>query len=87
MHLPFVPHAALPLSVHWPDGSARPRPTLVQIPSVDGSAHDWQAPPQPALQQYPWAQMLLRHSLLPPQAEPFGLSPQELFTQLFGDLH
>jgi hypothetical protein len=52
---PSVPQAAAPLSVHWFSGSW-PAATLVQVPTVPVSAHDWQVPEQAALQQKPCAQ-------------------------------
>jgi hypothetical protein len=50
-HLPFVWQEVDPLSGQMPAGSTWVTGTLVQVPSEFGSAHDWQAPAQAALQQ------------------------------------
>ena len=47
---PLLPQLAAPASVHWLSGSW-PAGTLVQVPMLLGSAHDWQAPVQAVLQQ------------------------------------
>jgi hypothetical protein len=46
--------------------------------------HEKQLPLQALLQQTPWAHWLDRHSLAREQALPWGLSPQEPFTQVAG---
>lgn len=46
----------------------------MQVPGLLGRAHDWQTPLQALLQQTPWAQTPLPHSLLLTQAAPSGLT-------------
>jgi hypothetical protein len=50
--------------------------TFVQAPTVPASAQDWQVPAQPLLQQTPWAQNPVPHSVLPPQATPIPFLAQ-----------
>ena len=72
---PSVPQAAAPLSAHWFRGSC-PAGTFVHVPAVPLSAHDWQVPPQPALQQNPWAQNPEAHSPAAAQATPIAFLVQ-----------
>ena len=83
-HLPFVPQEAPPASVHRPAGSDAPVGTFVQVPSVPGSAHDWQAPPQDLSQQTPCAQNVDAHSVPDEQEAPTFFLPQELPLQTLG---
>ena len=62
----------------------------MQVPSVFGSAHDWQAPPQGELQQYPWAQERpVWHSAVLLQTAPWTLEPARVHgaLQVLGVLH
>jgi hypothetical protein len=86
-HLPLLPQLAAPWSVHLPAGSALPVATLVQVPSVPDSAHDWQAPAQALLQQTPWAQKPLLHWSFDEQLAPLPALPHELEVQRLGDTH
>jgi hypothetical protein len=85
----LVLQEAASLSTHCPIGSTWLTGTLVQVPSVFGSAHDWQAPPHGALQQNPWAQERpVWHSAELLQTAPWPLSPQEFIElQVLGALH
>ena len=74
---PSVPQLFCPWSLHMPAGSTVPVGTLVQVPCVPESAHDWQAPLQRLSQQTPWAQMLLLHWLSPEQLVPLLAGPHE----------
>ena len=56
-----MPQVEAPASVHWPIGSW-PAGTLLQVPAVAASAHDWQVPVQVPLQQIPSTQLLLPQS-------------------------
>jgi hypothetical protein len=88
-HFPLVLQEAASLSTHCAVGSTWLAGTLVQVPSEVGRAHDWQAPEQGELQQYPWAQESpVWHSEVPPQTAPIPLSPHEFIElQVFGGLH
>jgi hypothetical protein len=81
---PSVPQAAAPLSVHWFSGSC-PVGTLVQLPTVPVSAHDWHVPAHAALQQKPCAQNPDRHSPATPQATPSAFFVQVPPLQVNGD--
>jgi hypothetical protein len=73
----LVLQEAASLSTHCADGSTWLMGTLVQVPSALGSAHDWQAPAQGELQQYPCAQERpIWHSPVLAQTAPGPLSPQ-----------
>jgi hypothetical protein len=76
---PVVPQLAAPWSVHFPAGSVPLAATGEQTPAGpdDDAPQDIQVPLQAVLQQTPWAQKVLRHSVPPEQTAPFGLSPQE----------
>jgi hypothetical protein len=52
-----------------------PTGTGRHVPSDPATAHDWHAPVQAELQQNPCAHCPDTHSVLSPQACPFGLSP------------
>jgi hypothetical protein len=84
-HLPLLPHDAVPWSTQVAIGSTLPAGTFVHAPGE--RAHDWHLPSQAELQQTPWAQKVLAHSLLLEQAAPFTLRPHELLLQLLGGLH
>jgi hypothetical protein len=75
LHWPSVLQAAVPRSAHWLSGSV-PNGTLVQVPTVPASAHDWQVPPQAVPQQTPCAQLPVRHSPPAPQATPLAFLAQ-----------
>jgi hypothetical protein len=47
------------------------------VPVLPGSAHDLHVPAQAVLQQTPWTQTPLAHSMPSPHAAPSGLSPHE----------
>jgi hypothetical protein len=49
----------------------------VQVPALPEIAHDMQVPVQAVLQQMPCAQIVLLHSLPPPQVAPSGLRPHD----------
>jgi hypothetical protein len=81
--LPFVLQEVAPWSMHCAAGSIWFTGTLVQMPSVLGSAQDWQAPAQGELQQNPWAQERPTwHSIVLPQTAPGPLRPQEFVVGL-----
>ena len=84
LQVPSLPQVAAPPSGHWFSGSW-PDGTLVQVPGVPESPHDWQRPVQVVWQQKPCAQCAELHSVSPPQAAPIGLRPQLLTLQTFGD--
>ena len=77
------------MSTHWAVGSTWLAGTLVQVPSEFGRAHDWQAPPQGELQQYPWAQESPAwHSVVLVQTAPWTLEPARVHDlQVLGVLH
>ena len=79
-----MPQVAAPPSVHWFSGSW-PAGTLVHVPGVPDSPHDWQRPVQVVWQQTPCAQCAELHSVSPPQAAPIGFKPQLPPLQTFGD--
>jgi hypothetical protein len=83
-HLPLRPQLVAPSSAHLPAGSCDPVGTLVQVPSIPGSAHDWQAPSQALSQQTPWAQKLERHSVPVEHEAPGIFLPHEFALQTFG---
>jgi hypothetical protein len=85
--LPFVPQVLRPLSVQVAVGSIAPAGTFVQVPGELASAHDWHLPSQGELQQTPWAQKPLAHSVPAEQAAAGTLRPHEFATQLLGCLH
>jgi hypothetical protein len=64
-----------PWSLHWFRGSW-PAGTVEHVPPVPVSAQDRQFPVQAVLQQTPWAQNPLLHSLPAPHEAPRGLRPQ-----------
>jgi hypothetical protein len=67
-----------------PCGSAAPMGTLLQVPIVAASAHDWQVPLHCELQQTPCAQNFDRHSVPSAQALPAPLRPHEPAMQTAG---
>jgi hypothetical protein len=73
--------------LHCPDGSSAPAGTFLQLPRASSSAHDWHAPEQAVLQQTPWAQTPLLHSLLSTHEAPTDLRPQLWRTQTDGGAH
>jgi len=81
---PFVPHVVAPMSRHSPAGSVAPVATFVHVPSMPGSAHDWQAPAQALSQHTPCAQKLEPHSLACEHEAPLFFGPHELTLQTFG---
>lgn len=83
-HLPFVPQLAAPWSLQRPAGSLAPVGTVVHLPIVPVSPHDWQAPPHALSQQKPCAQNPDWHSLASEHEAPVGLGPHELPVQTFG---
>ena len=74
-HIPSLPHVVAPWSAHWPSGS-EPSGTLVQVPTLLGTAHERQVPVQVVPQQTPCSQKPELHSGPPPQAAPIGFLPQ-----------
>jgi hypothetical protein len=83
-HLPFVPQPAAPVSRHMPAGSLAFVGTFVQVPSVPGRAHDWQAPPQALSQQTPCAQKVDVHSAFVEHDAPPPFVPHEFVVQTLG---
>lgn len=75
LQAPSVLQAAVPRSAHWFSGSC-PAVTLVQVPTVPASAHDWQVPPQAVPQQTPCAQKPDTHSPPAPHATPVDFLAQ-----------
>jgi hypothetical protein len=84
LHWPSVPQAAAPLSVHWFSGSW-PFGTLVHVPTVPVSEHDWQVPVQAALQHTPCAQKFELHWALLVQAAAAAFLVQLPPLQVLGD--
>ena len=85
--VPSVPQVDIWVAGHWVGfiGSVLPAPTIVQVPWVPVSAHDWQVPLQALLQQKPCAQTSGEaHSVLVIHARPCGLSVQAPALQMFG---
>jgi hypothetical protein len=80
---PSVPQVDDPASVHWFSGSL-PVGTLVQLPAVPVSAHDWQVPVQLVAQQTFCEQKVVAHSAPVVQAVPFGFLVQTPEMQTFG---
>jgi hypothetical protein len=74
-------------SRHMPVGSAPPTPTLAQVPSWPGRAHDLQVPLQAPAQQRPWAQVLLMHSFPLVQTAPLGFLPQSPAVHTLPEAH
>jgi hypothetical protein len=76
---PVVPQLAAPWSLHVPAGSVPLAATGEQTPAGPDAAapQDMQVPVQALLQQTPWAQKVLLHSVQPEQTAPLGLSPQD----------
>ncbi len=81
-HLPFVPHAAAPLSLHSPRGSTLSAATVRQRPGEPGNAQEWQVPVQAVSQHTPSTQNPEAHSAAPPHGNPGGFGPQVLFWQI-----
>jgi hypothetical protein len=73
--LPFVPQLEAPMSAHWPNGSC-PTGTGEQVPSLPGTAHDWQVPAQAPPQQIPCSQKPDWQSDVAVQVPPIGFFPQ-----------
>ena len=69
--------------MHWLKGS-RPVGTLLQVPVVPASAHDWQVPAQAVAQQTPCWQKPDWHSDGAPQVRPVGFFAHAPMTQTFG---
>ncbi len=65
--------------------SASPFAMLLHTPRVAVSAHDLHTPVQALSQQKPCSQKVERHSSLPEQIAPFGLSPHRPATHTAGD--
>jgi hypothetical protein len=78
---PSVSQLAAPLFWQVLCGSAAPFATFVHAPRLPASPHDWQLPLQAELQQKPWAQNLVTHSLLSAQDLPTLLRPHEPMMQ------
>ena len=72
----------------WGSG---PLATLVQVPMLLVRLQAWQGWLQALLQQTPWAQIEVEHSLPVEQEAPGGLSPQLLIMlfmpQMLGAMH
>jgi hypothetical protein len=86
-HRPVVPQVVCAWTAHLPCGSTPPA-TLVQLPVVPARLQAWHALLHELLQQTPWAQKPLAHSIPAEQAPPFGFRPQLLIIpfipQMFG---
>jgi hypothetical protein len=82
---PSRPQVLAAAAAHWPVGAAVPAGIGVQVPGVPVRLHDIQVPVQALLQQTPWAQNPVPHSVPVPQAAPGGLRPQLMLTHWFGD--
>jgi len=82
-HIPSLPQVVAPWSAHWPSGS-EPSGTLVQVPTLLGTAHERQVPVQVVPQQTPCSQKPELHSGPPPHAAPIGFLPQLPLMQLLG---
>jgi len=80
---PSVPQLDAPWSVHWFSGS-RPVGTLVHVPRLPASAHDWQVPAQALAQQTPCSHRLVAQSLGAVQVMPVGRFVQAPITQTLG---
>jgi|SRR6185369_42102 len=78
-----MPQVEAPASVHWPSGSC-PAGTLLHVPAVAASAHDWQVPVQAVAQQTDCWQKPLAHSAETEQATPGGFLVQAPATQTLG---
>lgn len=76
-HSPVVPQVVAAVTAHLPCGSTPPL-ILVQLPVVPARLQAWQALLQELLQQTPWAQNPLAHSVAAEQAPPLGFRPQLL---------
>jgi hypothetical protein len=83
LQVPSWPQPVAPWSVHWFSGSW-PVGTLVHVPTVPLSAHDWQVPAQAVAQQKPCSQNPVMHSEGAPQAIPVGFFVQAPATQTLG---
>ena len=59
----------------------------MHVPSEVVSAQDWHAPVQALLQQIPWAQVLLAHSVPFEQDAPSPFRPQLELMQTLGEAH
>jgi hypothetical protein len=83
---PLLPQLAAPALVQRAPGSVPPDGTLVQVPMLLVSAHDWQVPAQAVLQQKPCAQKFEPQSVLAAQAAPIGNFPQLIAVQTLGEM-
>jgi hypothetical protein len=81
---PSVPQLAWPWSAQRPCGSTAPSATLLHVPSVAESEHDWQVPLQFVSQQTPCAQKPVWHSMPSAHVLPRPLSPHEPFVHTAG---
>ena len=78
-----MPQLFAPWSVHWFSGSC-PGGTLVQVPSVPASAHDWQVPVQAARAADALLRSSVMHSPAAAQAAPVGFLVQTPITHTLG---
>src|SRR5439155_5650341 len=83
LHEPSVPQLGGPWSRHWFSGSV-PVGTLVHVPRVAASAHDWHVPAHAVPQQAPCSQNPVRHSVAEEQAVPVGFLLQTPITHTLG---
>jgi len=60
-HLPFAPHAAAPLSMQTPLGSAEPAASGEQVPALPATLQAWQEPQVALPQQTPSTQLPVPH--------------------------
>jgi hypothetical protein len=84
LQTPSVWHKDAPWSRHWPAGSVPPIGTAAHVPALPSRPHDMQLPVQSVLQQVPWAQMALLHSVPSPQIAPSGFRPHDPAVQTPG---
>jgi hypothetical protein len=84
--LPSFPHEAAKASVHWLSGSC-PAGTTLHVPSLPGSAHDWQVPVQAVAQQKDWLQLPDTHSAPVAQGALLDFLPQTMALHVFGLEH
>src|SRR4051794_28806571 len=78
--VPSVPHEEAPESAHWASGST-PAGTLVQFPSLPGTAQERHVPVQALEQQTPCWHIPELQSSSDPQVPPSGAFPQLLLVQ------
>jgi hypothetical protein len=84
-HIPSSPQVVDTDAMHCAAATgAVPFGTLVQVPTLFATVHDWQVPVQALLQQTPCTQLLEAHSVPAAQVRPSGLSVQAPPLQMLG---